>query len=206
MTEETTEQIEQKPPSRAGKPQPPKLPDKVRRYVVQMLACYERHSDVRKAVNEHYGEELKAAGIDITDNKVRALDPTQARGQEMAPKLKELFWDTRKRYDDESEEQLIGDLRHRRSMYRVIVERSIAKGNEQLALQALKQAAQDAGGVFTNRRELSGPGGKPVETVSMTIDDWKRAAEQRSSEVDETMSMFDAPDGGETGGGEAEDV
>jgi hypothetical protein len=204
MTEETQQPREKKtPPSRAGKAQPPKLPDKVRRFVVTMLACYERHDDVRKAALEQYGEELKAAGVELTRDKVRALDPTQARGQEMSPKLKEVFWETRKRFDAESEEQLIGDLRHRRSMYRVIADRALAKGNEQLALQALKQAAQDAGGVFTNRRELSGPKGGPVETVSMSLEDWKATAAARSAEVADTMAMFD--EGGAAGAPAGED-
>lgn len=207
MTEETPQPSGPKkaPPSRAGKTQPPRLPDKVKRLIVMSLACYERHADVRKAALEEYGEELKEAGVDVTLNKIRALDPTQARGVEMAPKLKELFLETRKKFDDESEEQMIGDLRHRRSMYRVIVDRALTKGNEQLALQALKQAAQDAGGVFTNRRELTGAKGGPVETVSMSIDDWKREAAARESEVEETMSMFDAGTG-DAGGGEAEDA
>ena len=201
MTEETTEQTERRPPGREEQQSPPRLPDEVRRFIVTLLACHERIADVRRAVAEAFPD--LPEGVVVTENKVRALDPTQARGQQMSPALKTLFWKTRRHFDTQAEKKLVGQLRHRLGLYDIVVARALSKGNEQLALLALKQAAQDAGGVFTNRRELSGPNGKPVETISMTVADWKKVAAARERQVGDTMSMFKGEDEVDEEGGDA---
>lgn len=204
MAEEKPESNRSRPPSREGEPQPPRLPDEVRQFIVTQLACYERIADVRRAAADAFPD--LPEGVRIDDNRVRALDPTQARGQEMSPALKKLFWKVRNRFDKLAEEKLVGSLRHRLGVYDTVVARALSKGNEQIALQALKQAAQDKGGVFTNRRELSGPKGGPVETVSMSIEDWKKQAAKRGDEVEEIMSMFEEGEAKNAAAGEDGDA
>lgn len=199
MQEETPQpEIERQP---QAKPAVKPLPEKVKRFIVQQLACYERPSDARRAALEAFTD--LPAGVEVTDNRVRSCDPTTARGAGLSKALTELFWKTRRGFDEQAELVLVGQLRHRLGLYNAIATRALNKGNEQLALQSLKQAAQDAGGVFTNRRELTGAKGGPVETVSMSLDDWKREAAGREAQVSETMSMFD--EGGDAGG-EADDA
>jgi hypothetical protein len=50
-----------------------------------------------------------------------------------------------------------------------------------LALSILEQAAQDDGGKYTNKREISGPGGKPIEVsqpardvAAQELDEWRK--------------------------------
>jgi len=45
-----------------------------------------------------------------------------------------------------------------------MADKAETQGNTGLAAQLYKQAAEEVGNAYTNRRELSGPGGKPIET------------------------------------------
>jgi len=49
-----------------------------------------------------------------------------------------------------------------------------------MALKILRQAAQEIGGQFTNRQEITGKDGKPIETVNSSIstESYLKAREQ----------------------------
>ena len=56
------------------------------------------------------------------------------------------------------------------------LERAEKSGNTTLVLQILEQAAREMGGAFTNRREVTGKGGGPIQQQAVT-------AEQVAAEV-----------------------
>jgi hypothetical protein len=60
-------------------------------------------------------------------------------------------------------------------------------GNVAMVAQLLEQAAKEVGGIFTNRRELTGKGGGPIQqatqTVQMTPDEFRAIAKQIADEV-----------------------
>lgn len=41
------------------------------------------------------------------------------------------------------------------------------------------------------RQEVTGPGGGPVETIGMTLDEWKREADRRRQEAEATLALLD---------------
>jgi hypothetical protein len=49
--------------------------------------------------------------------------------------------------------------------------------------------------LFVERKEVTGPGGAPVEHVHLTLDEWKRQAAERRSAAESTLALFDDGDG-----------
>jgi hypothetical protein len=49
-----------------------------------------------------------------------------------------------------------------------ICDQHIARGNVVAAAAVLQQAAKEQGGMFTNKREASGPNGGPIHQVTWT--------------------------------------
>jgi hypothetical protein len=61
-------------------------------------------------------------------------------------------------------------------MRRMMLDQAVARGDYRLANELLKSAAEDKGGRYTNRRELSGPGGTPIP---LSLEDQKKAVAAR---------------------------
>jgi hypothetical protein len=76
--------------------------------------------------------------------------------------LKEHFFATRAAYDDEVEQNLLGSLRYRLSVRRMMLDKAVERGDFRLALDILRESAEDQGGRYTNRREMSGPKGGSI--------------------------------------------
>ena len=55
------------------------------------------------------------------------------------------------------------------------LDRAEKRGNDAMVLQILETAAKESGGVFTNRRELTGKGGGPIATASVSAEELKKA-------------------------------
>lgn len=134
-----------------------KLPDHVKVFVVQALACFDSPSTVVEAVNQEFG-------IKIARQHVEKYDPTKSAGQNLSKKYRAIFDAARDNFINDASD--IGWL-HRSTRLRLIQrigEKAERMGNLSLTLQAAEQAAKEAGNAFTNRREISGPNGGPVET------------------------------------------
>src|SRR4051812_33570805 len=67
------------------------LPPNVKIFVVQRLACFDRPSEVAKAVKEEFQ-------LEISRQRVHYYDPTTKLGAALAPELKELFAKSRKAF------------------------------------------------------------------------------------------------------------
>lgn len=132
-----------------------KLSQAARTFVVQRLACFDSPSIVVAAVKKEFG-------IEITRQAVEAFDPTKRAGKDLAAMWRALFEETRKTFLEDT--AAIG-ISHRsvrlRSLDRMAT-RAYEMGNFQLAAQILRQAAEEMGGVYTNRRELTGKDGKDL--------------------------------------------
>lgn len=132
-----------------------KLTDGARTYIVQALACWDTPTHVANTVKREFG-------ISITPQAIEAYDPTKQAGRNLSEKWQSLFEATR--------EELLKDkakipISHRgvrlRALQRML-EKAEAAGNILFAAQLLEQAAKEVGGMFTNRRELTGNGGKDL--------------------------------------------
>ncbi|MBV7482513.1 DUF2280 domain-containing protein [Bordetella sp. BOR01] len=140
-----------------------RLNDAQKRYIVQALACYDTPAQVAEAVKEEFG-------LDVHRAQVAQYDPTKVSGQDLAKKWRDLFDDTRKRFRAEVAEIPIADQAYRMRQLHRMVQEAMRRKNIVLAAALLEQAAKESGGMFTNKRELSGPGGGPIPTMPTTIE------------------------------------
>jgi hypothetical protein len=146
-----------------------KLTDAHKRFIVQALACWDSPQEVADAVKVEFG-------LDAHRSQVAQYDPTKAAGQKLAKKWVDLFEATRKRFREEVAEIPIADQAFRLRALGKIYERHLSRGNVVGAAAVLEQAAKEAGGAFTNRREHTGAGGGPIEQKTVVVDGKEVAA------------------------------
>ncbi|WP_368640468.1 DUF2280 domain-containing protein [Castellaniella ginsengisoli] len=139
------------------------LTDAAKRFIVQALACYDTPSEVSAALKEEMG-------IDVPRMQVAQYDPTKVAGAKLARKWRDLFEDTRKKFREAVAEIPIADQAFRLRALGKIYDRHMARGNVAAAAAVLEQAAKEQGGMFTNKREVSGPNGGPIPTMPTTIE------------------------------------
>jgi hypothetical protein len=137
------------------------LTDEQKRFIVAGLACFDSPSEVVAEVKKEFG-------LELSRQRVQGYDPTKVQGRGLSEHLKTLFHFTRQEYLANEAEIGIANKVHRLRMLERIASKATERGNVMVALQALEQAAKEVGGAFTNRRELSGPNGKPIETKDTT--------------------------------------
>lgn len=137
------------------------LNDVHRRYIVQRLACYDTPSEVASAVAEDFG-------IEIDRSQVAKYDPTGVAGRTLGKKWVELFRETRERFEAEVDRVPIAHRSFRLRELHKAYQEAKRKKNLPLANQILEQAAKEVGEMFTNRKEISGPGGGPVQHQDVT--------------------------------------
>lgn len=140
------------------------LTSEVQVYIVQALACFDAPSIVVKALREEFA-------LELTRQRIETYDPTKRAGQKLSDKHRLLFEETRKAFLEDTSR--IG-ISHRavrlRALHRM-AEKAEGMSNLALAAQLHKQAAEEVGGSFTNRRELTGKDGKdlPAQTAQIVI-------------------------------------
>jgi hypothetical protein len=132
-----------------------KLEPKVKRYIVQALACFDTPSQVAAAVKEEFG-------IEMIRQHVATYDPTKVQGRDLSKELRVLFDETRKRFVEEVESIPVAQQSYRLRQLQRMTESALSRNNAALAAQLLEQAAKEVGGAYTNRREVGGPGGGAI--------------------------------------------
>jgi hypothetical protein len=133
------------------------LKEPVKIFIVQSLACRDTPQEVADAVKQEFG-------IQIERQQVAAYDPTKVRGKDLSKKFVDLFHETRKKFDEGLIDIPIANKHFRLKQY----DKLLAKNSKNvvMSLNILKQAAQDLGGQFTNRQELTGKDGEPLMGIS----------------------------------------
>ncbi|MDW9680672.1 DUF2280 domain-containing protein [Sinorhizobium meliloti] len=141
-----------------------KLSDEVKTYIVQALACFDSPSVVAAAVKKEYG-------ADVSRQLVESHDPNKKAGSGLAPKWKTLFEETRKTFLEDTATIAISHRAVRLRALQRMAEKAETQGNMVLAASLMKQAAEEVGNAYTNRRELTGKDGKdlPVPVSPVTI-------------------------------------
>jgi hypothetical protein len=153
-----------------------KLNDMARRFIVQALACYDTPTEVATALKEEMG-------LDVPRTQVAQYDPTKVAGAKLAKKWCDLFEDTRKRFREAVAEIPIADQAFRLRSLGKIYDRHMQRGNVVAAAAVLEQAAKEQGGMFTNKREVSGPNGGPIQQVSVNAEEFAAIAKEMLSKV-----------------------
>ncbi|MCF9045981.1 DUF2280 domain-containing protein [Acinetobacter nectaris] len=130
------------------------LKEPIKMFIVQSLACFETPQQVADAVMQRYG-------IEIDRRQCENYDPTKHAGRKLSKKLKLLFEETRRDFQDNILDIPIANkafrLRELQEMYE-----SWGK-NRVMKQQVLKQAFQETDGRVT-RQEITGKDGQPMET------------------------------------------
>lgn len=138
-------------------------------FVVQALACFDTPSQVAQAVKENFG-------IVADRRQVECYDPTKAAGKGVAKKFRALFEETRAAFLREASAVPVSKQVYRLRVLQRALERAEKSNNTPMVLQILEQVAKETGGAFTNRREVTGKDGGPIQQQAVT-------AEQVAAEV-----------------------
>lgn len=141
-----------------------KLSDEVKTYIVQALACFDSPSIVAAAVKKEFG-------VEASRQLVESHDPNKKAASGLAPKWRILFEETRKTFLEDTAAIAISHRAVRLRALQRMADKAETQGNMVLASSLLKQAAEEVGGSYTNRRELTGKDGKdlPVPVSPVTI-------------------------------------
>ncbi|MDX0409205.1 DUF2280 domain-containing protein [Sinorhizobium medicae] len=128
------------------------------------MACFDSPSVVAAAVKKEFG-------VDVSRQLVESHDPNKKAASGLAPKWKALFEETRKTFLEDTASIAISHRAVRLRALQRMAEKAETQGNMVLAASLMKQAAEEVGNAYTNRRELTGKDGKdlPVPVSPVTI-------------------------------------
>ncbi|KAA2237685.1 DUF2280 domain-containing protein [Salinarimonas soli] len=132
------------------------LTDEVKAFIVQGLACFDQPSVVVEAVKAEFGQV-------VTRQQVEGYDPGKRAGAKLSEKWRAIFAETRKAFLEDTAAIPVANKAVRLRILQRLVERAEARGNAPLVAELLEQIAKECGDAFTNRRELTGKGGGPIE-------------------------------------------
>lgn len=127
-------------------------------FIVQELACFRSPKEVGEAVQV-------AFEVEVTPSHIQFFDPTKRPENKKLPqKWKDIFWATRQEYLEQTAAVPVAHKRYRLEVINEVLQRQRAKQikNDPLILETTEQAAKEMGGMFTNKRELSGPNGGAI--------------------------------------------
>lgn len=118
-----------------------------------------------------------------------------SKNSKIHKKWKEIFDVTRKNFLEDVSTIPIANRAYRmRELDRIYgnQKRQSAKLQNPVEMRAtLKQAAEEEGGAFTNRRELTGRNGEPVQIAPVSMDEWRAEQHRRREEAAKTAEMFE---------------
>ncbi|MEX5438887.1 DUF2280 domain-containing protein [Acinetobacter indicus] len=155
------------------------LKEPVKIFIVQSLACRDTPQEVAELVKQEFK-------ISIDRVQVAAYDPTKAAGKNLSKKFVELFHKTRADFDAGLIDIPIANKHYRLKQYQKQLERN--SKNVVMSLKILEQAAKDVGGQFTNKTELTGAGGGPLQSETVTY--VTATDEQVRQAIDELESEY----------------
>ena len=130
------------------------LKKEIKLFIVRSLAVFNTPSETAQAVHQEFG-------VEVTKQNCEKYDPTKRSGENLSPELKAEFEATRKQFLENPQHVPIANLAYRLQLMQRVI--NGAGKNSLLILKTLEQAAKDEGGAFTNRKEITGADGKPLE-------------------------------------------
>lgn len=139
-----------------------KLNDAEKAFVVQSLACFDSPSAVAEAVRKEFGKTINRQSIE-------AYDPTKKAGAKLAKKWRALFEATREAFICDTAEIGISHRSVRLRTLQRLADKAEKTGNMVLVSSLLEHAAKEMGDAFTNRREVTGKGGKDLPAQQVTV-------------------------------------
>ena len=129
-------------------------------YVIEHLACFETPTEVQAAIKQDLG-------IDVSTSQICAYDPHTISGQRLRQEMKDLFYAARERFTSNVAAIPIANQTYRLKKMQQIL--AASGRNAKLALETMKQAAEDLGGKYTNEQQLTGKNGGAIEVTVTSL-------------------------------------
>lgn len=147
------------------------LRKEVKLFIVRSLAVFNTPEETARLVNEEY------KNLNVSRQQCERYDPTKRAGKDLSDELKKEFEITREEFLGKPESIPIANLVVRLQRYENMFQ---ASKNNILRLKIQEQAAKDIGRQYTNRQEITGKDGKPIETINQNVptDSYLKAREQ----------------------------
>ena len=156
-----------------------RLNKRVKLYIVRSLAIFNTPSETVELVHQEYG-------VKVTKQQCEKYDPTKRSGENLSEELRIDFEKTREMFLGKPEAIPIANLAVRLQRYENQYQKH--SKNRLAALSILKQAAEDVGGKYTNKTELTGAGGGPLQSENITY--VAATDEQVRQAIDELESKY----------------
>ena len=134
------------------------LKKEVKLFIVRSLAVFNTPTETAELVHQDYG-------VVVTKQQCEKYDPTKRSGENLSPELKAEFEATREEFLEKPKNIPIANLSVR--LQRMENQYQKHGKNRVAALSILKQAAEDMGGKYTNKQEITGAGGGPLQTTTV---------------------------------------
>lgn len=136
------------------------LRKEVKLFIVRSLAVFNTPEETAKLVNEEYKD------LNVSRQQCERYDPTKRAGQDLSQELRKEFEITRSEFLAKPNNIPIANLSVR--LQRLENQYQRHSKNRVAALNILRQAAEDVGGKYTNKTELTGAGGDPLNPEPVT--------------------------------------
>ncbi|HEX8177868.1 MAG TPA: DUF2280 domain-containing protein [Pyrinomonadaceae bacterium] len=161
------------------------LSEEVQEYIVTALACGRKNSLIRAEVATEFA-------LTVTRERVLFYHPEKgSKTKRLAKKWKDLFYETQKAFNEGKVQVAISNQLFRLGVYQRAAEFYEKERQYVLAAEMCEKAAKEIGGAYTNRRELTGKGGGPIETAGLTLEQWQAQAAERLAKAEEALATFD---------------
>jgi len=143
-------------------------------FIVRSLAVFNTPQETVMLVKEEFG-------LEVSRQQVETYDPTKRAGKDLSTELKSEFEVARKEFLETPQNIPIANLSVR--LQRLENQYQKHGKNRVAALSILKQAAEDMGGKYTNRQEITGKDGEALQTtVVHATQDQVEAAVKKAQE------------------------
>lgn len=140
-----------------------RLTREIKAMIVTELACFSGPAEIRDLVEKEFGYRITHL------SQIIYYDPTSAH-TDLSDGWRKLFEVTREKYLKDVGRVPIMHKAYRARQLQKILDIESERKNTVGARDTLKQAAEEEGGVFTNRRELTGAGGKDLPVAALTVE------------------------------------
>lgn len=155
------------------------LKKEVKLFIVRSLAVFNTPTETAELVNQEYG-------IKVTKQQCEKYDPTKRAGENLSEELRVDFEKTRGMFLGKPEAIPIANLAVRMQRYENLFQKY--SKNRVAATSILRQAAEDMGGKYTNKQEITGADGGPLQSESVTY--VTATDEQVRQAIDELESEY----------------
>jgi len=154
------------------------LNEDTKAYIVTALANFDSPKQVIADVREKFG-------VVVTSQQVSAYDPASQNGKRLSAKLKELFEDARAKAKKDVAVVPMSHMPVRLRALDRLARKAVESGNAMMAATLMEQIAKEVGGVFTNRREYSGPNGGAIPVAGIAL-----SPEEREAALQRVLAEF----------------